>query len=157
MEKRKLHIILFYTLILFAGLILQLPAQCPTYGDLLDKGWAHLVGQPHNPKNGNFDEFAITDPSPFIVKVGTYPPVNSFAFNPSSDNEFSQCSQNTFYYFSFDTDPQYFPINYIVPKQENTLVKTYRMGSNGNYTSGYSVIVTPPYGGGVDFLHRRIL
>ncbi len=89
---------------------------CPQFGDLLDKGWGEDPQQPHIPLRGNMDEFAITDANPFMVKAGNYPPVKSFPIIP-----YSGCSSNTFYYFSFDTDFNFLPINYRLPRQEESI------------------------------------
>ena len=72
-------IIAAYTIVTFAQ------SPCPNYNDLLDKGWAHTPGQdPHYPHQANWDEFAVTDPEPFILKVNDYPPVKSFPMIPHS-------------------------------------------------------------------------
>lgn len=143
----KIKKIIYFIIISISLTTILINAQCPSYTDLLDKGWGHTSQNPHNPQNGNRDEFAAYDPNPFIIKAGQYPPVKSFALNPGQ-SPFSGCTTNTVYYFSFDTDDEYLPINYRVPKLENTLVKVYRMDQYTlNYISGYSMIVTPPMGG----------
>ncbi|MCC7093782.1 MAG: hypothetical protein IT277_06265, partial [Ignavibacteriaceae bacterium] len=131
-------IIAAYTIVTFA----QNP--CPTCNDLLDKGWGNAGEDPHTPIQGNMDEFAATDPEPFILKVNEYPPVKSFPINPSAENEYSGCSDETFYYFSFDTDDNYLPINFKMPRNLESSVKTYKVDQNGNYLNGYEVTVYPP-------------
>jgi len=142
MYTKKFFSASLYALIFIAVLITEIFAQspCPNYGDLLNKGWAALPGV-HDPEEGNYDEFAATDPEPFILKVNDYPPVKSFPIIPLSG-----CSGNTFYYFSFDTDADFFPINFNMTWQQDNVVKTYKIDQNGNYTSGCSVIVSPPSG-----------
>ncbi|MCK7525946.1 MAG: hypothetical protein MZV64_54230 [Ignavibacteriales bacterium] len=130
-------------LLIFVAVNINAQNPCPTYNDLLDKGWGHTIVLQHIPEHGNADEFAATDSNPFIIKAGNYPPVKSFPMIP-----YAGCSASTFYYFSFDTDLQIGPINYRLPKQEENIVKTYRVDQNGNYLSGYRMIVYPPEGSG---------
>ena len=130
--------------ILITLFVIKINAQdpCPTFVDLLDKGWTHIPGQdPHTPTTSNKDEFGTVDSEPFIIKVNDYPPVKSFPIIP-----FFGCSGSTFYYFSFDTDNDYLPINYKMPRNQPNFVKTYKVDQNGTYTSGYSVVVIPPDG-----------
>ncbi len=101
-------------------------SPCPNYSDLLDKGWAAPIHDPHYPQQANRDEFATFNPEPFIIKVNDYPPVKSFPIIP-----YSGCSGNTFYYFSFDTDDDYLPINFKMPRNQPNVVKTYKIDGNG--------------------------
>ncbi len=139
--KKKFQKYILSIAVFLIVLVINVNAQnpCPSYSDLLNRGWGHLGFNPHNPQPGNLDEFAATDPNPFIIKVKNYPPVKSFPIVPNYG-----CSSDTFYYFSFDTDPNFHPINYILPRQQVSIVKTYRVDQNGNYLSGYSMSVRPP-------------
>lgn len=83
-----LIIIAAYTIVTFAQ------SPCPNYNDLLDKGWAVLVYGTHYPNDYNRDEFAATDPQPFILKVNDYPPVKSFPIIPHSG-----CSNGQLHYY----------------------------------------------------------
>lgn len=105
--KKKFYNSILSIIVFFIAIVVNVKAQnpCPRYYDLLNKGWGHLGTNPHNPQSGNLDEFAATDPSPFIIKAGNYPPVKSFPMIPVSG-----CS-GVIYYFSFDTDLNYYPIN----------------------------------------------
>ncbi|HOJ07608.1 MAG: T9SS type A sorting domain-containing protein [Ignavibacteriales bacterium] len=138
--KKKFYNSNLSIIVFFIALVVNVKAQnpCPRYYDLLNKGWGHLGTNPHNPQSGNLDEFAATDPSPFIIKAGNYPPVKSFPMIPVSG-----CS-GVIYYFSFDTDLNYYPINYRVPMQQVSLVKTYRVDQNNSYLSGYSMSIKSP-------------
>ncbi len=129
-------------IIFIAALTIETVAQspCPNYSDLLDKGWIYGSGfDPHYPDKGNRDEFAATDIEPFLIKVNDYPPVKSFPIIP-----YSGCSSNIFYYFSFDTDDDYLPINYKLLRNEESFVKTYKIDENGEYLNGWQMTVVPP-------------
>jgi hypothetical protein len=62
----KLSIVI--ALLIFVAVSIKAQNPCPTYNDLLDKGWGHTT-DPHNPIRGNMDEFATSDSNPFIIKV----------------------------------------------------------------------------------------
>lgn len=138
--KNKFYLVLLSVILT----IIQSNAQCPTYSDLLDGAWT-LNGT----SRGNFNEFAVWDSEPFILKVGLYPPVKSFAITPDKSN----CPPEVIsYYFAFDTHPdaQPYPIKYLVKMQEEHTVKTYKLDSVYNYLSGYQCTVKPPMGNNVD-------
>ena len=141
MNTKNFFFVFSFAIIFIAALGTLTIAQspCPNYNDLLDKGWAALLSDPHNPLQANHDEFGTVDSEPFIIKVNDYPPVKSFPIIPHGE-----CSSNTFYYFSFDTDYDYLPINIRVGQNEENLVKTYKVNQGGTYVSGCSLIVTPP-------------
>ncbi len=111
---------------------------CPSYSDVLDKGWAPSIGYPHIPQRANRDEFGVVEFEPFILKINDYPPVKSFQITPNSG-----CG-GEYFYFSFDTDGDNLPINHWVVQNVPNPVKTYMIDQNGNYFSGYSMVVTPP-------------
>lgn len=138
MKKSNKNLIALF--VLLSAFNVHIFAQCPNLiEDLLNHGAMPTQGDPHTPTyQGNMDEFAATDPSPFILKVGNYPPVNAFKYNNTS------CG--TMYYFSFDSDGEYNPINYNLEQLQDVVVKTYRIDAGGNYTSGYQLIFNPPTG-----------
>lgn len=112
---------------------------CPQCAQILTHGWA-AVPPDHTPDDyGNLDEFGVVDISPFILKVNNYPPVRAFPITKSCDGV-----NYLFYYFSFDTEGEHFPINYMLPNNQINNVGTYRINQYGNYVNGYSVSVTPP-------------
>jgi hypothetical protein len=143
MGTKNFFAFIFYTMVFIAAFTIETVAQspCPKFGDLLDKGWATPVPpkDPHIPEKANRDEFATVDSEPFILKVNNYPPVKSFPVIP-----YSECSGNTFYYFSFDTDDDYLPINFKMPRNQENTVKTYKVDQNGGYISGWQMTVVPP-------------
>lgn len=141
MSTKNFFAFILYAIVFIAAFSIETVAQspCPNFGDLLDKGWGHAGEDPHTPRRGNMDEFAATDPEPFILKVNDYPPVKSFPIIP-----YSGCSEDTFYYFSFDTDDNYFPINFKMPRNQENTVKTYKVDQNGGYLSGWQMTVEPP-------------
>lgn len=141
MFTKNFFFVFSLAIVFIAELSIEICAQspCPNYVDLLYKSWAAPVHDPHYPQQANRDEFATVSSEPFILKVNDYPPVKSFPIIPHSG-----CSGSTFYYFSFDTDDDYLPINHKVVRNENNTVKTYKLDQNNNYVSGYNLIVRPP-------------
>jgi hypothetical protein len=141
MFTKNFFFVFSLAIVFIAELSIEIFAQspCPNYVDLLDKGWAAPIHDPHYPQQANRDEFATVNPEPFILKVNDYPPVQSFPIIPHSG-----CSGSTFYYFSFDTDDDYLPINYKVVRNEESSVKTWKIDQNGGYLGGWQMTVVPP-------------
>jgi hypothetical protein len=76
--------------------------QCNDLGAFLNNGWNIDPDTLHDVDyGGNWDEFAVADPSPFMLKVGLYPPVKVFK------HEITNC--RTMYYFAFDSDNENTP------------------------------------------------
>jgi len=140
-NKNFLGLILF-VLVFIKALTVEIFAQdpCPNYSDVLDNGWAAPLHEPHDPQRANRDEFGTVAFEPFLIKVNNYPPVESFPCIVES----GPCEGTDYFYFSFDTDDDYSPINFKMPKNQPNIVKTYRIDENGNYLSGYEVTVVPP-------------
>lgn len=80
--KKKFQKYILSIAVFLIALAINIYAQnpCPSYSDLLNRGWGHHGFNPHNPQSGNWDEFAATDPNPFIIKVKNY--LNIFLYSP---------------------------------------------------------------------------
>ncbi|MCB0284420.1 MAG: hypothetical protein KDF60_17685 [Calditrichaeota bacterium] len=144
--KQKLYILPFLLIFVFLTNVL---GQCPLYEDVLNQGYnSHLPGSQCPAPNGNYDEFGVVDDESFMLKLGTYPPVKALPDETSCE----------FFYFSFDTDDDYVPINYRMLPHEQSIVKTYRIDENYNYVNGAQVTIEPPIdsdvGGIPDFLMK---
>ena len=120
--------LLFILLFLFLGNFLY--PQCPTYFDILNHGYSAynpIYAYPYSYSLYNLDEFGITDPSSFVVKVDQDIPHRAF---PKTND----CS---YFYMAFDTDGQNTPINYDVTWSEWHTVTTYREDGTGHQFKVY--------------------
>lgn len=90
---------IIHVIIIYLSLVIQINSQdCPSIGELLDKGWGAVygdildaqVGDTTDTDWGNMNEFAVYDPNPFVLKVGDYPPIRSWPIVP-----FYECTLDT--------------------------------------------------------------
>ncbi len=132
--------VLSYCLLIISIFILspKTNAQCPTISDMLNHGY--IPGSPfYIPGHGNLDEFGVVDNEEFYVKIGSYPPIKAF-------RKTDACG--TYYYSSYDTDNDRFPLDFDMTENQPFVVKTYKILYENstfiNYIAGCSVAVTPP-------------
>lgn len=139
---------IIHVIIIYLSLVIQINSQdCPSIGELLDKGWGAVygdildaqVGDTTDTDWGNMNEFAVYDPNPFVLKVGDYPPIRSWPIVP-----FYECTLDTMHYLSFDFNDLHGPIRYKLETGDISVMNTYRYDSNFNYIDGYSITIVPP-------------
>lgn len=136
MKSERFFSVFLFLIIFVITVSIKSWAQCPSPSQLLTHGYHISINYPHKAEIGNLDEFGVVDLQPFILKVGSYPPVKAIYID--------EYCESGVYYFSFDTDNDRYPVNYVMAWHEPCTVKTYRLDQEGNYTSGFQVLVTPP-------------
>jgi hypothetical protein len=141
-KMKKIKVLLYCLLIISVPILSSKTyAQCPQISGSLDQGYVPGGGgHPFwEPSHGNADEFGVVDNEEFYVKVGSYPPIKAF-------RKTDAC---TYYYSSYDTDNDRFPLDFDMTEDQSFEVKTYRILFDESlnfesYIVGYSVYVTPP-------------